>query len=116
CRDAIPAWVMPIYKVLDTVPIQPGIFDVVIIDEASQSGPEAIFLSYLAKQLIIVGDDQQIRPENVGLDMNSVYQLQQRYLSNIPKWDIFGATESLFSIAEVRFGNPIRLCEHFRCM
>ena len=116
CRDAIPAWVMPLYKVLDTVTVRPGVFDVAIIDEASQSGPDALFLAFLAKQIVVVGDDQQIRPENVGIDYNDVHQLQQRYLRNIPKWDIFGATESLFSIAEVRFGNPIRLREHFRCM
>lgn len=116
CRDAIPAWVMPIYKVLDTVTVAPGVFDVAIIDEASQSGPEALFLAFLAKQIVVVGDDQQIRPENVGIDHNDVHQLQQRYLRDVPKWDIFGATESLFSIAEVRFGNPIRLREHFRCM
>ena len=116
CRDAIPAWVMPLYKVLDTVTVRPGVFDVAIIDEASQSGPDALFLAFIAKQIIVVGDDQQIRPENVGVDYNDVHHLQQRYLRNIPKWDIFGATESLFSIAEVRFGNPIRLREHFRCM
>jgi very-short-patch-repair endonuclease len=116
CRDAIPAWVMPVYKVLDTVTVAPGVFDVAIIDEASQSGPEALFLAFLAKQIVVVGDDQQIRPENVGIDHNDVHQLQQRYLRDVPKWDIFGATESLFSIAEVRFGNPIRLREHFRCM
>ena len=116
CRGAIPAWVMPVYKVLDTVTVAPGVFDVAIIDEASQSGPEALFLAFLAKQIVVVGDDQQIRPENVGIDHNDVHHLQQRYLRNVPKWDIFGATESLFSIAEVRFGNPIRLREHFRCM
>jgi len=116
CRQAIPAWVMPLYKVFDTVSIKPSVFDVVIIDEASQSGPDALFLAFLAKQIIVVGDDQQIRPENVGIDQSMVYQLQRRYLRDIPKWDVFGATESLFSIAEVRFGNPIRLREHFRCM
>ena len=116
CRDAIPAWVMPLYKVLDTVPVRPGIFDVVIIDEASQSGPDALFLAFLAKQIVVVGDDQQIRPENVGIDHNDVHQLQQRYLRDVPHCDIFDATQSLFSIAEVRFGEPVRLKEHFRCM
>jgi hypothetical protein len=116
CRSAIPAWVMPLYKVLDTVTVKPGVFDVIIIDEASQSGPEALFLAFLAKKIVIVGDDQQIRPDNVGIDHNIVHQLQQRYLSDIPMSEIFSATESLFSIAEVRFGNPIRLREHFRCM
>lgn len=116
CRGAIPAWVMPFYKVIDTVSMAQGIFDVVIIDEASQSGLDALVLSYLAKQVVVVGDDQQIRPENVGIDHNEVHQLQRRFLREIPKWDIFSPTESLFSIAEVRFGHVIRLREHFRCM
>lgn len=117
CREAIPAWVMPLYKVLETVDVRPEVFDVVIIDEASQSGPDALFLTFLAKQVIVVGDDQQIRPEQVGINHGDVHELQKRYLRDtIPKWDIFSVTESLFGISEVRFGNPIRLREHFRCM
>jgi len=116
CRDAVPAWVMPFYKVLETIRVAPEIFDVVIIDEASQSGPEALILAYLARQVVIVGDDQQIRPENVGVDESSVHQLQDRFLGNVPHRDLFGSGQSLFSIAEVRFSNPVRLREHYRCM
>lgn len=116
CRRAIPAWVMPFYKVLDNISVAPGIFDVVIIDEASQSGLETLIFCYLAKKMVVVGDDQQIRPENVGVDRSQLYELQRRYLQEIPKWDIFSSTESFFSIAEVRFGDAIRLREHFRCM
>ena len=116
CRRAIPAWVMPFYKVLDNISVAPEIFDVVIVDEANQSGLEALILCYLAKKIVVVGDDQQIRPENVGIDRSQVYELQRRYLQEIPKWDIFSSTSSFFSIAEVRFGDAIRLREHFRCM
>lgn len=116
CRSAVPAWVMPIHRVLDTVQPAPEIFDVVIIDEASQSGPEALFLCYLAKQIVVVGDDKQIRPETVGLDQSLVHQLQKRYLKGIPQPEIYDPTESLFGVAAVRFGNTVRLREHFRCM
>lgn len=116
CRDAVPAWVMPLYKVLETVNIRPELFDVVIIDEASQSGVEALFLSYIAKQVIVVGDDQQIRPDYVGIDQNLVHQLQARCLSDIPNAFLFGPPQSLFSAAAVFFGVPICLREHFRCM
>ena len=59
-RSAIPAWVMPLHRVAET--IEPGteLFDIAIIDEASQSGPEALLLAYLAKKLVVVGDDKQI--------------------------------------------------------
>ena len=50
-RSAIPAWVMPLHRVAET--IRPGseLFDIAIIDEASQSGNEALLLSDLAKKL-----------------------------------------------------------------
>ena len=72
CRSAIPAWIMPIYKVVETVKPGTDAFDVIIVDEASQSGPEALFLPYLGKQLVVVGDDKQISPEFVGFDRSSV--------------------------------------------
>lgn len=116
CRDAVPAWVMPLYKVLETVHVRRELFDVVIIDEASQSGPEALFLAFLAKQIVVVGDDQQIRPDYVGINQTSVQQLQSRHLSDVPKAFLFGPPDSFFSAAEVFFGTPNRLREHFRCM
>ncbi len=42
CRDAVPAWVMPLHRIWDTVDPAPGIFDVIIVDEASQCGFEAL--------------------------------------------------------------------------
>ena len=57
CRPAIPAWIMPIYRVTETLRPNVDSFDVVIVDEASQSGPEALFLQYIAKKIIVVGDD-----------------------------------------------------------
>jgi len=42
CREAVPAWVMPLHRVWDTVEPSPGIFDAIIVDEASQCGIEAL--------------------------------------------------------------------------
>jgi Asp-tRNA(Asn)/Glu-tRNA(Gln) amidotransferase A subunit family amidase len=58
CKGAIPAWVMPLYRVFETVKPEPEVFDVIIIDEASQTGPEGLVIQYLAKQCIVVGDDE----------------------------------------------------------
>jgi very-short-patch-repair endonuclease len=116
CRSAIPAWIMPLYRVAETV--RPGVdlYDVVIVDEASQSGPEALFLHYLAKKLVVVGDDKQISPDFVGLERQSVDLLRQRHLTDIPHNDALGVENSFFDQAEIRFGGRIRLREHFRCM
>jgi very-short-patch-repair endonuclease len=116
CRSAIPAWIMPIYRVAET--IRPGIdtFDVVIVDEASQSGPEALFLQYLAKKIVVVGDDKQISPDFVGITREDVELLRQRHLCDIPHSDALGVDNSFFDQAAIRFGGRIRLREHFRCM
>ena len=116
CRSVIPAWIMPIYRVAETVRPLPEMFDVAIIDEASQSGPEALFLMYIAKQVVVVGDNNQISPDYVGISREDVDGLRQKYLSDIPHHDIVGVDNSFFDQAEVRFGHPIRLREHFRCM
>jgi len=88
----------------------------VIIDEASQSGPEALFLLYLAKRIIVVGDDRQISPDYIGLTREDVDALRQRYLYDIPHNDAIGVDTSFFTLAEIRYGGRIRLKEHFRCM
>ena len=116
CRSAIPAWIMPFYRIAETIGDDPEPYDVVIVDEASQSGPEACALMYLAKRCIIVGDDKQISPEAVGIERKQVDQLTEQYLFDIEHSDSFGAESSLFSQAQIRFGGRIRLREHFRCM
>lgn len=44
-------------------------FDVMIIDEASQSSLNVLILTYLADKLIVVGDDKQVSPLAIGNDM-----------------------------------------------
>lgn len=116
CRRAIPAWVMPLYQVVQTVRPEPGIFDIVIVDEASQSGPEALFLNYIGKKLIVVGDDKQITPLHVGVNRQQVEYLRRLHLQGIPHSECLDLEGSLFAQAELRFPDRIRLREHFRCM
>jgi len=99
-----------------TTKAAPNLFDVAIIDEASQSGPEALFLQYIARKVVVVGDDQQISPDSVGLDRTAVDALRQRYIMDLPHWDALGVDNSFFDQAQIRFAGRIRLCEHFRCM
>lgn len=115
-RDAIPAWIMPMYRVAESIDALPGVFDVVIVDEASQSSVESLFLFYLGRQVIVVGDDQQIAPEAVGIDRSAVHRLQGQYLDGIPFSELFSPEDSLFDQANVRFPGRIVLREHFRCM
>lgn len=116
CRGAVPAWIMPFYRLAETIEAKPESFDVVIVDEASQSGPDTLALLYLAKQIIVVGDDQQISPEAVGVQREAVDLLSERLISDLPHRDALGVESSLFNQAVIRFGRRIVLREHFRCV
>ena len=117
CREAVPAWVMPLHRVWDTVYPAPGMFDVIIVDEASQCGVEALPLFYLGKKILIVGDDKQISPDAVGLPRNSVHRLMEEFLYDYHFKSSFDIESSLFDHGKLRYGTRrITLREHFRCM
>ncbi len=116
CRDAIPVWIMPRYLVAEMVDPAPGRYDLVIVDEASQLGVESLFLFYISKKMVVVGDDQQISPYGVGIADVSVADLQHHYLDGIPHQHALSAQSSLYANAKIRFGQNIVLREHFRCM
>ena len=116
CRACVPAWVMPLHRVFETVPPQPGAFEVIIVDEASQCGQDASLLLWLGKQVIVVGDDQQISPTPVGTDKTQVFNLMDTYLKDFEHKTTFYPESSLFDHCKVLFPRPVSLREHFRCM
>jgi len=117
CREAVPAWVMPLHRVWDTVDPAPGMFDVIIVDEASQCGVEALPLFYLGKKILIVGDDKQISPDAVGLPRDAVHRLMEEFLHDFQFRSSFDIESSLFDHGKLRYGTRrITLREHFRCM
>jgi very-short-patch-repair endonuclease len=116
CRDAVPAWIMPLHRIYETVDAGAGVFDVIIVDEASQCGPEGLPLLYLGNRVLIVGDDKQISPEAVGVNRDQVQQLMRNYLHDFDHADSFDVESSLFDHGRIRFSNRISLREHFRCM
>lgn len=118
CIDAIPAWIMPLNQVFDNFKIKPNLFDVVIIDEASQSWHDAILLQYIAKKMIIVGDDKQISPTIIGVNESDITKLQHKYFSdiNFEFGTDLNLKNSFFDICYIMFKETITLREHFRCM
>lgn len=117
CREAVPAWVMPLHRVWDTVDPVPGMFDFIIVDEASQCGVEALPLFYLGKKILIVGDDKQISPDAVGLPRDAVHRLMEEFLHDFRFKSSFDVESSLFDHGKLRYGTRrITLREHFRCM
>lgn len=117
CRPSVPVWIMPIYRIAEQVRVQPNLFDVVIIDEASQAGLEATFLQYFAPKVVVIGDDKQVSPAAVGVDQQQLRDLAKLYLSHdvyIASWQ--DPKRSYFDEAAMRFGGRIPLTEHRRCV
>ena len=67
CQTAIPVWVMTLNSVTENLDPKKNKFDVIIIDEASQADILALSVLYLGKKIIIVGDDEQVSPQPVGI-------------------------------------------------
>ena len=116
CRAAIPVWIMPRYLVAEMTNPKPELYDVVIVDEASQLGVDSAFLFYVARKMVVVGDDQQISPSDIGIRYDTIDDLQKRYLDGIPNQVAFLPQSSLYRNAYIRFGGNVVLREHFRCM
>lgn len=117
-KDAVPVWIMTTSRALTSFrPSATPAFDVLIVDEASQIGFEALPLLSLAKKAIVVGDDKQTSPEHVGLDRQKVFDIMDDHLASVPKYrTLFDPDNSLYDLATQKFATPVMLSEHFRCL
>ncbi|MFC7326188.1 AAA domain-containing protein [Marinactinospora rubrisoli] len=118
-QGAVPAWVMPISRVAEMVLPKRDAFDVVIVDEASQAGMDALFLLWLAPRVIVVGDDKQCAPPISG--MGRLQAIQDRLISHLPDMppmlrQLYTPATNLYQLLSTFFPKVIRLEEHFRCM
>ncbi|MFI5761301.1 AAA domain-containing protein [Streptomyces sp. NPDC051563] len=118
-QEAVPAWVMPISQVAEMVQPRRDAFDVVIVDEASQAGMDALFLLWLAPRVIVVGDDKQCAPPLSGMGRHQA--IHDRLVSHLPDMPprlrtLYGPSTNLYQLLSTFFPKVIRLEEHFRCM
>lgn len=115
--EAFPCWCTTTYAISGSMPLKPGMFDVAIIDEASQCDIASCFpILYRAKRAVIVGDDKQLphlsflekAKEQSFLSKYGIpdkYQLMWRFRSN-----------SMFDLADYYSMNSVMLDEHFRSL
>lgn len=116
CQDAVPAWIMTINKALESLNPKTNKFDVVIIDEASQSDISSLAIMYLAKKVIVVGDDEQVSPAGVGVDITKTNALVKEYIEGvIPNYHLYDVKTSLYDIIRTTYKQTM-LKEHFRCV
>jgi len=116
CRGAVPVWIMPLSRVTDNFDPRTTRFDVVIIDEASQSDVMGLLALLMADKAIVVGDHEQVSPSAVGQDLSVVKHLQDEFLDGVPNWRLYDGQTSIYDLARQSFGGTIRLVEHFRCV
>lgn len=116
CQGAVPVWIMPLNKVVENFNPEKNKFDVVIIDEASQADIMAIVALYLGKQVIIVGDNEQVSPLAIGEKLDEIDRLSKEYLSEIPNNALYCGRFSIYDLAQASGYQPVRLKEHFRCV
>ena len=115
CRSTVPAWVMPMSRVVETYDLKETQFDVVVIDEASQLDVLGLVAFALGRQVVVVGDNEQVSPAAVGQDQTRVQALIDQYLAGVPNALLYEGRTSIYDLARQAFGGRIRLREHFRC-
>jgi very-short-patch-repair endonuclease len=116
CRGAVPVWIMPLSRVVDNFDPRQTRFDVVIIDEASQSDVMALVACYLGRRIVVVGDHEQVSPSAVGQDLSVIQNLIDTHLQGIPNDQLYTGKTSIYDLARQSFGQTICLVEHFRCV
>ncbi|NNB17108.1 AAA domain-containing protein [Pseudomonas fragi] len=117
--SAIPCWIMPHYRICESLPAQYGAFDLVIIDEASQSDLSALPALLRAKKVLVVGDDKQVSPDGIGMEEERVQNMMARFLGNQvglyrPLMSPERSLYDLFKVVFAKSGTMLR--EHFRCV
>jgi very-short-patch-repair endonuclease len=114
---AVPCWVMPEWRICETIPPELGLFDLVVIDEASQSDIWALPALLRGEKLLVVGDHKQVSPSAIGVPEEKIKELRDRFLVNQPFGSEMTPDKSIYDLARVVFaGNSVMLREHFRCV
>ncbi len=115
--QAVPCWVLPQWRVSETIPPEVGLFDLVVIDEASQSDIWALPALLRGQKVLVVGDHKQVSPSAVGAAEEKIKELISRFLNNQPHGAQMTPDKSIYDLARVVFaGNSVMLKEHFRCV
>jgi very-short-patch-repair endonuclease len=115
--SAVPCWIMPQWRVSESIPPELALFDLVVIDEASQSDIWALPCLLRGKQFLIVGDHKQVSPSAVGMQEAKIIDLSRRFLNDQPHGDQMSPEKSIYDLATVVFaGSSVMLKEHFRCV
>jgi hypothetical protein len=114
--EAFPVWAVTSLATGTNLPLEQGLFDLVVIDEASQSDlASAIPLLFRAKRALIVGDPNQLT-HITSVSDRADEQLAERHGLTDDEHSRFSyKSTSLFAAAERASGRqPMLLRQHYR--
>lgn len=107
-------WLLTPEVVSEIMPLEMGLFDLVIFDEASQMYVEKGIPSiYRAKKVVIAGDHKQLRPSNLGSGRIEYGTDDEDYDGEEDEISAALEEESLLDLARSRYDN-ILLNFHYR--
>src|SRR5262245_27529192 len=113
---AVPCWIMSHARISESMPAEIGGFDLVIVDEASQSNLWALPAILRGKKILVVGDDKQVSPDGGFIASEHILSLRQRFLEEQPYQAEMTPEKSLYDLAARVFSaHAVMLREHFRC-
>lgn len=114
---AVPCWIMSHAKISESMPPDIGAFDLVIVDEASQSDLWALPAIVRGKKILVVGDDKQVSPDGGFMSSQRIDELKHRFLEEQPYGIEMTPEKSLYELAARVFAaEQVMLREHFRCV
>lgn len=114
---AVPCWIMNHARISEAMPANIGAFDLVIVDEASQSDIWALPAILRGKTILVVGDDKQVSPDGGFIASQRITELIERFLSDQPYGVEMAPGKSLYDLAARVFAaEQVMLREHFRCV
>lgn len=118
--DALPIWVVNTADVNRVLPLQKELFDLVIIDEASQCDiASSLPLLQRAKQAVIVGDPKQLRHISFLSRARQTQMANQLDIGHLPEDKLAYRDRSLLDLvsdAIAHQGQVFLLDEHFRSL
>jgi very-short-patch-repair endonuclease len=114
---AVPCWIMSHSRISEAMPAEIGAFDLVIVDEASQSDLWALPAILRGKKVLVVGDDKQVSPDAGFIESTRIQELLDRFLVEQPFAAEMTPEKSLYDLsARVFAADHVMLREHFRCV
>jgi very-short-patch-repair endonuclease len=113
----LPCWAVTSLSARGRIPFEPGVFDIVVFDEASQCDiASALPLLYRAKSVVVIGDPRQLGHIS-GLRKGHDQALLARHdlLTGYAHWAY--THQSLFGLAasQVSGDETLHLVDHHRC-